>query len=285
MIEAAWLVLAVGTAASAFGSIGVMDQTWSVRESGMGGLGGAAGDVLGTWTNPAACSQGESRYQVGAAGEKLHEGAQSGFTAGGGGRIWSSLWAAALLGSSSVRVPEVDEVGTSLGTDAGRSGFDTDVAAAWRFGVVGAAGVGVKWYQESLAGVAAGGIAVDAGALARWGGVTLGVAGRNLGGEDVNQELRADALYDVPGPRIKAGAFVAMLMAPASGQTAGGGAEWSVVDQLVLRGGAAVRANGLGAWSLGLTAGFAGMNVDYAYAGRGLFGPAHRVALRYQFGR
>ncbi len=158
-----------------------------------------------------------------------------------------------------------------------------------------------KWIQERLDTVTASAYAMDSGLLfapgKKWGktfeGLKLGLAARNLGTsmkfDEESFTLPRSLTAGMSWTGIWLGEAITLAVdgqQPNDGpRTVGVGVELTTLQMLIVRGGYTTRGdvgNGLRAGA-GLR--FKTLQLDYAFAGLGVLGNAHRIGLTFRFGR
>ena len=277
----------------------------SPRAVGMGESGvGLQGDLLGALAlNPAALALTEYRevaftYNMWIEDISIQQAAYAHPLPAVKGVVAGSV---SRLGMSSI--PGYNNNGGATGNvDAGDIAFSANYAlrlrGPWqdmRLGLF--AGAGLKYARESLDTVSASAKLMDLGVL--WlSKVKSGVLGLGLSAQSVGSGFKFDKERD-PAPRvIRAGASYTVLAAGDpltftlemknpndSSLVYGGGAEYFIKKVIALRAGYVSGTDMGGGLRLGGGVNIRLIQFDYALAGYGKFGSAHRFSLSYKFGK
>jgi len=196
-----------------------------------------------------------------------------------------------LLTHGDLRVT-TDAIPDGTGELAGFLGVEGEVLGTQWINGDTAAGVGLRFLHEDLAGATAEGFAVDTGlAFAINPALTAGVAIRGLGQEVKSKDVRDPFPLSVllggrfsldPSPvRIYAGGN----WAPNSVSSAGAGLEVGDFSGISLRGSGEWRETGTAGFAFGIGGRSEMWNVDYTWSSAGSLGGVHRVTLLLRFAR
>ena len=279
--------------ASAPTSGAFVNQPLSVRQAGMGGIGEGAGDVLCAWSNPAVLGFQESRGAVGLGGASLFAGDQTTFGLAASWMVLPGVALAGLVSGYSSDTKVIDETGEPAGTSIGRSVWAGGLAFAFRAADPLAAGLTVKTVSDRAGDGSASAAGVDAGIEALVDGIRAGLSVRNAGGpaltgsdpvvrpDHLASETRLGASWTGARNRLTCGAGYSKV--DGRDGRIGCGVQWWPAETFAVRAGFSGLQPGQLQVTLGLSAVFSGMGVDYAYASH-LLGGSHRVALSYLFG-
>ncbi|MEK7474361.1 MAG: CsgG/HfaB family protein [Candidatus Coatesbacteria bacterium] len=285
------LVLAAGARAAKTVGASYLNVPLSVRQIGMGGVSTGGSDLLRAWSNPAVLADQPTRGQAALTGASAYAGQ---FTTIGSGASWLLLpsWSLGCMYSGyAANYESVDEYGESRGSES-RSVSSIGLASAWRLGPV-RAGVTLKMVNDSVFKEAASTVAADLGMTVAFGGVTAGIAYRNLGpalrtageagtyDESLPTELRGGAAYKFAAAHVSAGAELAAAAGEPSRIALG--VEWRPAPRFAVRGGTANLSEAGGQLTLGLSAELNAFVLDYAMAAHPV-GLTHKVSVGYAFG-
>lgn len=267
----------------------------SVAQAAMGDTGLGGDDLLRAWVNPAVLAQQEGIGKVALAGGSLFGGLQT--TSGGGVayRIGENLTAGAMVSLYSIGMEEVNESGDPTGSEIKQSTMGLGICLALNMGWLAGGGT-VRYVSESVDQDEASTATGDLGILAKWGGVAVAFAARNLGGvlrnesgfrEILAMETRVAFSYTLiaareSGGRIS-GVFEGVFPRGQGAQSGFGWEWWPGQDNLAIRAGI----TGIGAQeSLRMTGGIAlaygPLLVEYALATHAI-GNASRASICYAF--
>ena len=272
-------LVAAGVEAGALGSVAFLNQPLSVRQMGMGNLSAVEGDPLRAWSNPAMLATQSMQGMVGMSGAALFDGGETAWGMGFGYLVRPDVAVGLLASSMSVSVAEVDALGDPIGRDLERDGLALGPAVAVQLGWLGA-GAALKYVSESTAGEVGSGLTGDAGISVRLGPCRVAGALRNLGLVEQLEGRAGAALLVEP-----VGVTLGLEHVRPGGRRpqTGFGVEWRAAPILLLRAGFADCNEFTQALTLGLSASYHGIGVDYAF-GRHPLGINHRVSLSWSFG-
>jgi hypothetical protein len=286
------LALALAPAVHAATGAGLLNTPLSVRQIGMGNVSLGGADVLKAWSNPAGLSGMEGKGVAAVNGAQIYDGDMTAFGGGAGYRLSDRLVIGALFSAYTSSFKEVGTDGSDLSTSFSRQLISGGIVGAMSFGLV-KAGLTVKYVGDSLAGDSASAFAADLGLLAKWQGITAGLAVRNLGSglrtaanaggeaQSLPMEIRGGAVYTYTPLNLTGGAEVAMPTG--SDMHIGIGLEWWPIYYFGLRAGLPGVTDSEMKIAGGFTAMIRGVALDYAISTHAL-GLTHRVCLSYAFG-
>ncbi len=264
----------------------------SVRQLGMGDVSAGGSDVLRAWSNPALVLGQRTQGELALNGSSLFgaEASTQGF--GFGYRMNESLAFGALFSRYAIAFDELDGLGQSTGASLAQTTMSGGAVAAygrdfWKVGV------GARFVSDAVAGASVSAFAGDVGAQASYKDATVSAAVRGLGtglgesavvgasAETQPIELRGGVSYRIKSARVLVGAE--FVKTSDTDGRAGLGVEWWPVQMLGLRAGMAGVAETQRQFTLGLSAVYDRVGLDYALGAHPL-GAVHRVSLTYAFG-
>ncbi len=264
----------------------------SVRQLGMGDVSAGGSDILRAWSNPSLVLAQRTQGEVALNGSSLFgaEAATQGF--GFGYRMSESLAFGALFSRYSIAFDQVDGLGQATGSSLEQTTMSGGAVAAygqdfWKVGL------GARFVSDAVAGSSVSAFAGDLGAQATYRDATISAAVRGLGtglgesavagasAETLPVEIRGGASYRIRSARVLVGAEV--VKTSDTDMRAGLGLEWWPVQMLGLRAGMAGIAETQRQFTLGLSAMYERVGLDYALGAHPL-GAVHRVSLTYAFG-
>ena len=258
-----------------------LNQPISVRQAGMGNVSAAAGDPLRAWSNPAMLATQPTRGALGMSGAALFGGGETAWGMGLGYLVRPGLALGFLTSSISVRMDEVNATGDPTGVNLDRFGAALGPLVAVQWGWLGL-GATAKYVFVSQAtyGDYDPGLCGDVGATVRLGPSRIVAAARNIGLAGL-PEYRAGAACTLE--RIGLTIGVEYVQPEARRSQPGLGAEWCAAQVLALRAGLADLNEVTQSLTLGLSAVYRSIGVDYAFGMHSL-GMNHRVSLSWSFG-
>jgi hypothetical protein len=247
----------------------------------MGNLSAVEGDPLRAWSNPAMLATQPTRGALGVSSAALFDGGETAWGMGFGYLVGPGLALGFLASTLSLRVDEVDRLGNTNGHTLDRFGqaLGPLVAVRWGWLDLGATAKYVHVYQEFVGDVDPS-ISGDLGASVRLGPSRIVAAVRNLGLFGM-LEYRAGATCALERTGLTVG--VEYVQPENRRSQTGLGAEWRVAPALSLRAGLADLHEMNEGLTLGLSAAYRGVGVDYAFGMHSL-GMNHRMSLSWSFG-